>query len=407
MPKKAGLPRPGSREFYEEVLGSLTEGIIVFDSGLRLAGMNRAAEEMALITAEALTPCPSPPSPGLRPPSPTGGEGNRDGATYGRGVKEGKTIEELLGPNNGPVVSLVVKTLESGRPHTGFSTELFRPDGNFLPVEVSASPVEDPDGRPVGVTLVLREASRIRELEEAVKKSERLAFLGTMAASVAHEVRNPLGGIKGASQLLRDEIKGLPNEESLAEYIGVIIKQVDRLTGIVDSLKGLSRPVMPKHAPMNLHSVLDESLTLMAPDIKKQNVKVKREFDPSLPEVTGEEASLSGVFINLIKNAVEAMPSGGVLTLSTGIPSDFLYSSIKTEKGRKTMIAIKVADTGTGIGPEALKEIFNPFYSTKGGGLGLGLALALKVIEEHGGTIRVDTAPGKGTAFTVYLPVYR
>ena len=372
--KKTELPRPGSREFYEEVLGSLTEGIIVFDSGLRLAGMNRAAEEMALVTASD---------------------------------SEGKGIEEVLGPNNGPVVSLAVKTLESGRPHTGFSTELFRPDGNFLPVEVSASPVEDPDGRPVGVTLVLREASRIRELEEAVKKSERLAFLGTMAASVAHEVRNPLGGIKGASQLLRDEIKGLPNEESLAEYIGVIIKQVDRLTGIVDSLKGLSRPVMPKHAPMNLHSVLDEALTLMVPDIKRQKVKVKREYDPSLPEVTGEESSLSGVFINLIKNAVEAMTSGGVLTLSTGIPSDFLYSSIKTEKGRKTMIAVKVADTGTGIGPEALKEIFNPFYSTKGGGLGLGLALALKVIEEHGGTIRVDTAPGKGTAFTVYLPVYR
>ena len=392
--KKAGLPGPGSREFYEEVLGSLTEGIIVFDSWLRLAGMNRAAEEMALITAEALTP-PTHATRGC-PASPTG-----------RGVKEGKTIEEVFGPNNGPVVSLAVKTLESGRPHTGFSTELFRPDGNFLPVEVSASPVEDSDGRPVGVTLVLREASRIRELEEAVKKSERLAFLGTMAASVAHEVRNPLGGIKGASQLLRDEIKGLPNEQSLAEYIGVIIKQVDRLTGIVDSLKGLSRPVMPKHAPMNLHSVLDESLTLMAPDIKRQKVKVKREYDPSLPEVTGEESSLSGLFINLIKNAVEAMPTGGVLTLSTGIPSDFLYSSIKTEKGRKTMIAVKVSDTGTGIGPDALKEIFNPFYSTKGGGLGLGLALALKVIEEHGGTIRVDTAPGKGTAFTVYLPVYR
>lgn len=372
--KKAGLPRPGSREFYEEVLGSLTEGIIVFDDRLRLTGMNRAAEEMALVTAPDLV---------------------------------GKGIEEVLSANNGPVVSLAVKTLESGRPHTGFSTELFRPDGNFLPVEVSASPVEDPDGRPVGVTLVLREASRIRELEEAVKKSERLAFLGTMAASVAHEVRNPLGGIKGASQLLRDEIKGLPNEESLAEYIGVIIKQVDRLTGIVDSLKGLSRPSLPKHVPMNLHSVLDESLTLMAPDIKRQKVKVKREYDPSLPEVTGEESSLSGVFINLIKNAVEAMPTGGVLTLSTGIPSDFLYSSIKTEKGRKTMIAVKVADTGTGIGPEALKEIFNPFYSTKGGGLGLGLALALKVIEEHGGTIKVDTAPGKGTAFTVYLPVYR
>ena len=101
------------------------------------------------------------------------------------------------------------------------------------------------------------------------------------------------------------------------------------------------------------------------------------------------------------------MPAGGVLTLGTGIPSDFLYSTIKTEKGRKTMIAVKVSDTGTGIDPEAMKEIFNPFYSTKGGGLGLGLALSLKVIEEHGGTIKAESESGKGTTFTVYLPVYR
>ncbi len=164
---------------------------------------------------------------------------------------------------------------------------------------------------------------------------------------------------------------------------------------------------MPKTALLNLHSVLDESLTLMAPEIKRLKLKVKREYDPSVPELEGDESSLQGVFLNLIKNAVESMSHGGVLTLGTGIPSDFLYSTIKTEKGKKTMLAVTISDSGSGIEPDALKDIFNPFYSTKGGGLGLGLALSLKVIEEHGGTIKVDSEPGKGTTFTVYLPVYR
>ena len=370
----AALSKPGSAEFLQDVLYSLTEGILVFDDCMRLVYANRAAEEMALVQLAE---------------------------------ESGKEANEAIGLVNAPLADLVSRTLESGRQHTGFTAELFRPDGSVVPVEASASPLEDSEGRASGVVLVLREASKIRELEDAIKKSERLAYLGTMAASVAHEIRNPLGGIKGASQLLRDEVKGLPNEESLSEYIGVIIKQVDRLTGILDSLKGLGKPLARSLAPVNLHSVLDEALTLLAPDIKKVKLKVKREYDPSMPEVEGDEAGLSGVFINLIKNAVEAMPAGGVLTLGTGIPSDFLYSTIKTEKGRKTMIAVKVSDTGSGIEPDAMKEIFNPFYSTKGGGLGLGLALSLKVIEEHGGTIKVDTKPGNGTVFTIYLPVYR
>jgi len=373
-PKPPALQPLGSREYYEDLLYSLTEGIVVFDPALRIVGVNRAAEEMALLSHADVV---------------------------------GKKAGEVFGKGNLAIVDLAARTLESGRPHTGFTAELFRVDGSRVPVEVSAAPIEDQEGVPVGVSLTLHEASRIRALEEEIKKSERLAYLGTMAASVAHELRNPLGGIRGASQLLVEEVRGTANEEGLLEYLGVIIKQVDRLTGILDSLKGLSRPHSQRVAEINLHSLIDEALTLMAPDIRKKKVKVKREYDPSVPDVEGDESGLSGVFINLIKNAVEAMPKGGVLTLSTGIPSDFLYSSIRTEKGRKMVIAVKVSDTGVGIEPEAQKDIFNPFYSTKGGGLGLGLALSLKVLEEHGGTIKAEGEPGKGATFTVYLPVYR
>lgn len=372
--KDRKLHPAGSREYYEDILYSLPEGILVFDSRLVLAGLNRAAEEITLLRqAEAV----------------------------------GRVVRDVFGEPNAEITALLSRTVESGRPHTGFSSEFFRMDGMRVPVEISAAPIEDVGGDTVGASLVIREASRIKELEEEVKKSERLAFLGTMAASVAHEVRNPLGGIKGASQLLMEEIAGLPNEESLAEYLTVIVRQVDRLTGILDSLKGLSRPGTMVTGPVNLHSLLDEALTLFAPEIKKQRLKVMRVYDPSVPEVDGNEASLSGVFINLVKNAVEVMPKGGVLTLTTGIPSDFLYSTIKTDKGKKTLIAVKVSDTGPGIEAENISEIFNPFFSTKGGGLGLGLALSLKVIEEHGGTIKVDSTPGEGASFTVYLPVYR
>ncbi len=372
--KGRGLNPRGSREYYEDLLYSMPEGVLVFDAALELVDINRAAEEAMLVRAAD---------------------------ARGRGV------DEVFSGSNAPAADIVRRCMESGRPHTGFSTEIVRHDAIAVPVEISASPIEDAQGRTVGVTLVVRESSRIRELEEEVKKSERLAFLGTMAASVAHEVRNPLGGIKGASQLLKEEIRGLASEEVLAEYLDVIIRQVDRLTGILDSLKGLSRPEPARMEPVNIHSLLDEALTLFAPEIKKQKLKVMRIYDPSVPEVEGNEAGLSGVFINLVKNAVEVMPGGGVLTLTTGIPSDFLYSSIRTEKGKKTLIAVKVTDTGPGIEPDKVKDIFNPFFTTKGGGLGLGLALSLKIIEEHGGTIKVESEPGHGASFIVYLPVYR
>lgn len=372
--KDRGLHPRGSREYFEDLLYSMPEGVLVFDGRLKLVDMNRAAEEAMLVRAADA---------------------------------RGKGVNEIFDRSNASVADIVMRCLDAGRPHTGFSSEIVRHDATVVPVELSASPIEDAEGATVGVALVIREASRIRELEEEVKKSERLAFLGTMAASVAHEVRNPLGGIKGASQLLKEEVRGLANEEVLSEYLDVIVKQVDRLTGILDSLKGLSRPETVKVMPVNIHSLLDEALTLFAPEIKRQKLKVMRIYDPSVPEVAGNESGLSGVFINLVKNAVEVMPAGGVLTLTTGIPSDFLYSSIKTKKGKKTLIAVKVTDTGPGIEPEAVKDIFNPFYTTKGGGLGLGLALSLKVIEEHGGTIKVESEPGEGASFIVYLPVYR
>ena len=175
MPKKTSpktqdaapaLPKTGTPEYYEEVLYSIPEGIMVFDGTLKLKSANRAAHELAMLSAEAM----------------------------------GKTAKEAFFKGNQGLTGLISRTLSSGRPHTGFTTELIRPDATMVPVEASASPIEGPDGQTLGVALSLREASRLRELEEAIKKSERLAYLGTMAASVAHELRNPLGGIKGASR---------------------------------------------------------------------------------------------------------------------------------------------------------------------------------------------------------------
>jgi two-component system nitrogen regulation sensor histidine kinase GlnL len=367
------MPEPGSVGYYEELLYSLSEGILVFDADSRLVGMNRAASELFR----------------LRQPDAVGA-----------------LASDIFTGENHKLCELIDRTTQTGRSHTGMAIEYLCSDMTRVPAEISAVPMSDAEGAVVGATIVVREASRIRELEEEVKKSERLAYLGTMAASVAHELRNPLGGIRGASQLLREEVAGIEKEDVFAEYLDVIIRQVDRLTGILDSLKGLSRPVRRSTGPVNLHSLLDEALTLFSTEIKAKKLKVVRDYDPSIPEPVGDENGLSGVFINLIKNAVEAMDKSGVLTLKTGIPIDFLYSTVKTERGKKVMISVSVSDTGPGIADDDLKDIFNPFYSTKGGGLGLGLALSLKVIEEHGGTIKVDTKPAEGTSFNVFLPVY-
>src|SRR6185503_8064326 len=165
-----------------------------------------------------------------------------------------------------------------------------------------------------------RDIKRRKELEEDLKRADRLALMGTLAAGLAHEIRNPLGGIKGAAQLLRRSVDANP---TVHEFIDIMIREVDRVNQLIEQLLDLSRPAQLTLEPVNIHEILDDVLMLEGHSVGAGEIRIRNRFDPSLPPIRGDRAQLTQVFLNLVKNAFQAMDAGGVLTLPTRLETDY------------------------------------------------------------------------------------
>ncbi len=236
---------------------------------------------------------------------------------------------------------------------------------------------------------VRRQAVERDRLQTELRRSERLAALGKLLAGVAHEVRNPLAGIRSTAQLWQRGVVGL-DEESL----GNLVHEVDRLEEIVSRLLQFSRADAQDLVPGDLNAVVSEAARLAAGPAGSRGVRVEVELDPSLPPAAMAGPALLQVFRNLTTNAVQAMTSGGTLRLAT-----------RRDPSRRT-ISVSVTDTGPGLAPEALKHLFEPFYTTKAEGTGLGLAIAREIVLAHRGDLQVANRSDRpGAEFTLVLPV--
>jgi two-component system nitrogen regulation sensor histidine kinase GlnL len=310
----------------------------------------------------------------------------------------GRPAGELLGPGS-QIVRDIRGVLASGESRLLADGQFERRDGRTLPISLVASPLLSHDGAVTGVVAIVRDLSRLKQLEDEVRRGERLSALGGMAVGIAHEIRNPLGAIRGAAQLLRREAgPGSPWEQ----HVEVMFREIDRVNRIMEQLLDLARPIPLNIVPVNLAQLLDRILLLHEEIGREQSVQIVRHYDPSLPPVPGDEDRLAQVFLNLVKNGLEAMPGGGTLTIATRLP---LTSPFETTQ--RALVEVQVRDEGEGIAPELLDRVFDPFVTTKTGGLGLGLAIAHRIIEEHQGAITVESHPGKGTAFSCFLPFKR
>jgi two-component system, NtrC family, nitrogen regulation sensor histidine kinase GlnL len=189
----------------------------------------------------------------------------------------------------------------------------------------------------------------------------------------------------------------------VTEYLDVILKEADRLNNVLEGILDFTRLKPIAAGRFNIHEVLDRALLLQEENARQNGVVLSREYDPSLPEVGGNRDQLLQVFLNLVKNAIEAMPSGGRLTVVTRISDQF--TSVQADGRRHRLMVAKITDTGCGITQEHLQDIFAPFFTTKDRGVGLGLALSYQIVQEHLGTVRVESAEGAGTTFSVYLPL--
>jgi two-component system sensor histidine kinase HydH len=231
-----------------------------------------------------------------------------------------------------------------------------------------------------------------RRLEGKLHHSERLASLGEMVASVSHEIKNPLGIVRSTAEILNKRLKEqAPTSRHLAE---IIMTETSRLDNIVREFLDFARPQIPYFASASVNDPAVKVIEFMQPELDKKKITLEQNLDLTLEPIAIDQNLLYRVFLNLFVNAVQAMPDGGTLSITSN----------QVSEGKKGKVAVRVSDTGIGISEEKLGIIFTPFYTNKNRGTGLGLAIVKNIIEEHNGTIDVESETGKGTTFIITLP---
>ncbi len=354
---------------YGMILDNIDRAVIAFDSDGRITLFNPAAE--------ALMECSS------------------------RQVV-GKSYQDLFRDQE-TLLYLVKVALEEGRSITDDEgLYLHRSNASPLPVNAYTAPIFAQGGNQNGAVMIIRDLSRIKDLEGTLRRADRLSMLGTLAAGLAHEIKNPLGGIKGAAQLLSME---LSKDSPLQDYTQIMIKEAERINFIIEELMDLGNPREPEISDVDLTRVMNDIVLLQREAARSRNILFKLKLDPSIPPVQGDEGLLTRLFLNLIKNAGESIPREGTVVIETRIASNYHM----TGPGRRSspMVDIIISDTGCGIDQQEMDRIFTPYFTTKSKGSGLGLAISQKIIEDHNGLLKIESTPNQGTTVTISLPLRR
>jgi PAS domain S-box-containing protein len=298
--------------------------------------------------------------------------------------------------STGEIADVLMETLTSHSPIAGIALTLTRRNGVTIPIELSTAPLKGSDGKDLGVVGVFRDLSAVRALEDRLQRSDRLAALGTLAAALGHEIKNPLTSILTFSRHLS---RRYADEGFREKFQKVVPRELERINEIVERLMELARPPRLHFATVQLPALLDGVLDLYGNEIEAKRTSVTRDYARDVPSIQGDENALYRVIVNLVANALEAMAPGGRLILRLA------WAEGPRRLGHHRRVQIEIEDTGPGIAARERDQIFNPFYTTKDGGTGLGLAIAHKIVEEHGGTVDVASTPGVGTTFCIVLPV--
>jgi two-component system NtrC family sensor kinase len=234
-------------------------------------------------------------------------------------------------------------------------------------------------------------------LEKKLRQLERLANLGTLAATMAHEIKNALVAVKTFSDLLLEQNRD-------AELSNLVRREIGRIDAIVSRMLRFSGPARAAVSAISLHESLEHALRLVQPRLESKSIGLERSFAAAQDRIEGNDTQIQQAFINLFLNALEAMPAKGTLTVATQcVPADTL-PAILQDSAQRPCICVTIQDTGTGIPPEDLPRLFEPFFTTKPNGTGLGLLITRRIVLEHQGDISVQSRPGWGTAFRIVLP---
>ncbi|MDQ6911617.1 MAG: ATP-binding protein [Verrucomicrobiota bacterium] len=320
------------------------------------------------------------------------------------GMKADGLIDQSIGHLPGPLQTLLRETLTSGERQENKELELDSDEGTVI-ARASSSIFHGQEGQMLGALVVLTDITALKRLELQIRRSDRLASLGTLSAGMAHEIKNPLVSIKTFAQLLPERYQDSDFRETFSNLIG---HEIDRIDSLVNQLLRFARPAKPLLKPLHVHEVLEKSLMLVAHRLYQKEIKLSRVWKADVDTVRADGDQIEQVFLNFFLNAMDAMKHGGELTVTTEIGSanEFAFAT-NGANGTSEVLRITVGDNGEGIREDHLAHVFDPFFTTKDYGTGLGLSVVHGIIQEHGGQIEVESELAKGTSFHILLPLVR
>ena len=344
------------RVLHERIIESIRSGLVTTDLDGNIYSFNAAATEITGYSAEKML---------------------------------GKPIVSLLGNFEESVKMLLEMTETSDQQPPRFETDTITPEGFAVRVGYSISPLFSEKGEETGLIVTFQDLTEIRTMEESVRRKDRLAAVGRVAAGLAHEIRNPLGAMRGAIQVLQTSI---PPETSQAKLMDIVLRESDRLNKIITNFLTYARPRVSNFSETDVCEAIRDTFALLrhSPDIKENH-----ELETHVPDcpilISADPTQLKQIFWNLARNAILAMPDGGKF-------------SVTLEEIANSRIKILFEDTGCGMSPTQVEQLFEPFSDSTTGGTGLGLSIVYQIIRDHNGTINVRSIENEGTTITVELP---
>ena len=337
----------------QNIMHSIADGVITVDIDGNITSANKSAEMLTGYTSAEIVDKP-----------------------YKEIFCEGKHFNSLL-----------LDTLATGASYIGVETD-YPVKNRSIHISISTSRLKDSTNQIIGAVVVFKDLTEQHRLQEQMLRAERLASLGEIMAGVAHEIRNPLTAIKGFVQYLQVA----DTEAEREEYMPVIIKEVDRVNRVIETLLYFSRDCKADYRPMNINDLIEETLVLVKNTGTRHRLEFKLQLAQGLPWVEGDAEQLKQVLLNLLINAVQAVPEQGMI-------------AIKTWQEQAGAVQVRITDTGQGIDEAELSKVFDPFFTTKAAGTGLGLAVVQRIMNAHNGRIDIQSEVGKGTAVTLEIPV--
>ena len=343
------------RALHERIIESIRSGLITTDLDGTIFTFNAAAAEITGFSAEEM---------------------------------EGQNISRLFGEIR-PEIEQSITAAAQGEQIPRFEADLSTPEGFAVRIGFSVTQLFSEELEATGLIITFQDLTEIRSMEESVRRKERLAAVGRVGAGLAHEIRNPLGAMRGAIQVLE---ANTPAESIQADLMGIILRESDRLNSIITNFLSYARPKVGNYTEIDICEAVRETMTLLrhSPDVRPNHV-LEESLPPQPVFISADSTQVKQIFWNLARNSIQAMKEGGKL-------------NIRLEAVGRRRVRIIFEDTGDGMKPERVEQLFEPFARSTSGGTGLGLSIVYQIIRDHNGTINVRSQEGEGTTITVELP---